>query len=166
VKREDPPLDPRMEEMENHLHRIEDRITALQDQLEEGEDSLGWDDLVQQLVGAISFALPFILAQETWEIAKGMGPWRLGVLLILTWVFGYLFLEKSDLQTMKEERILPFLPLRLVTVLLISYTVVLGMTLLFNIYGTWVKDPLSLIKGMALLSVFSVIGAIAVDMAG
>ena len=166
MKDKSPELSERMGEMEAHLHKIEDRLVALQDHLEEKEDSLGWDDLVQQLVGAISFSLPFLLAQETWDVARGMGVWRLGALLLLTWVFGYLFLEKSHLQSMKEEKIIRFVPLRLVTVLAISYSVVLGMTLLFNLYGTWIRDIPSLIKGVALLSVFSIIGAIAVDMAG
>jgi len=168
VKRKDQEqkLEHKMEEMEEHLSQLEDRLVAIQDHLEEREDILGWDDLVQQMVGAISFALPFLLTPDTWEVARGMGALRLGALLLLTWAFGYLFLEKSHLQSMKEERLVRIIPTRLATVLTISYSVVLGMTLLFNLYGTWVKDLPSLIKGVALLGVFSVIGAIAVDMAG
>ncbi|WP_232194551.1 hypothetical protein [Thermococcus sp. PK] len=81
-------IDPRVaerENMETELKKLNENMTKLSRQVDEIQeeldrknrpDKLGWDDVVQEIIGAITFSIPFLFTEEIWEIAKTIEIWR------------------------------------------------------------------------------------------
>jgi len=142
-----------VEELTRHVARLEEKTP----------DSLGWDDIAQEIVGAITFALPFIFTGEVWEIAKDISVERSLAIFLMTIGLAYLFLTKAQLGNLKREEIF-HVPKRLVTVALISYAVSAVLIYLFGIDYIAHFSRLQYLNATVIISTFAVVGAIAVDM--
>jgi len=55
-------------------------------------DKLGWDDIAQEIVGAVTFALPFLFTAELWDIAKDISIGRSIAVFLMTFFFSSLTL--------------------------------------------------------------------------
>ncbi|WP_394335097.1 DUF2391 family protein [Thermococcus siculi] len=155
----------RRTDMEAKLEEIYESIEALREESERNKapDKLGWDDIAQEIVGAITFALPFLFTGELWEIAKDISLGRSMAIFLMTLTVAYLFIAKSRIGNLKREELF-HIPKRLLTVAIISYLISAGLIYLYGI--NWIADFTSsqYLNATVLISTFAVIGAIAVDM--
>lgn len=159
------PTGERGKEMENKLDEIYASLEELHREIEEKKapDRLGWDDIAQEIIGAVTFALPFLFTGELWEIAKDISVERSLVILIMTLTIAYLFIAKSRIGNLKKEELF-HVPKRLLTVTLIAYLISAGLIYLYGINGIANFTTEQYLNATILISTFAVIGAITVDM--
>jgi len=143
-----------VEELTKHIENLEEQKKP---------DSLGWDDIAQEIIGAITFALPFIFTEELWDIAKDISVERSMVILLMTLGVAYLFIAKSRIGNLKKEELF-HVPKRLLTVTGIAYLTSALLIYLYGINGLADFTPGQYINATILVSTFAVIGAITVDM--
>jgi len=168
-------IDPRVaerEKMESELKKLNENVVKLSKQMgkiqeeldrKNKPDKLGWDDVVQEIIGAITFSLPFLFTEEIWDIAKTIDVWRTLAIFLMTLFMAYLFISKAKLSNIEKEE-WHRIPKRLLTVTAVSY---MATTLLIYIYGISNIANFSLgqyISATIIVSTFAVIGAIAVDL--
>ncbi|ASJ01716.1 hypothetical protein A3K92_05070 [Thermococcus gorgonarius] len=154
-----------LKEINENLDSIRRQLDELQKEreLEKTPDKLGWDDIAQELVGAITFALPFLFTGELWDVAKDISIERSFAIFLLTLGIAYIFITKSKIGNLKHENLF-HVPKRLITVSLISYTISAGLIYLYGINHVAHFSPLQYVNATVIVSTFAVIGAIAVDM--
>jgi len=143
-----------VEELTRHIENLEEQKKP---------DSLGWDDIAQEIVGAITFALPFIFTEELWDIAKDISIGRSMAILLMTLGVAYLFIAKSRIGNLKREELF-HVPKRLLTVTLIAYMTSAVLIYLYGINNLADFTAIQYINATILVSTFAVIGAITVDM--
>ncbi|WCN28220.1 DUF2391 family protein [Thermococcus kodakarensis] len=165
-------MSPKPEQEVIELEKLSQKIDGISRQLQaikEAEekknepDTLGWDDITQEIIGAVTFALPFLFTGELWDVAKAISLERAVVIFLLTLGIAYLFLVKSRLGNMKREELF-HLPKRLISVSVISYTISALLIYLYDINGVAHFTPVQYLNATVIVSAFAVIGAIAVDM--
>ncbi len=151
--------------MEEKLQEIYEGIEELRKEVggRKAPDALGWDDIAQEIVGAVTFALPFLFTAELWDIAKDISVERSIAVLFMTLGVAYLFIAKSRIGNLKREELF-HIPKRLLTVTGIAYLI---SAVLIYVYGINSLADFTLgqyINATILISTFAVIGAITVDM--
>ena len=151
--------------MEEKLEEIYKSLRELKEESkrDNAPDTLGWDDIAQEIVGAITFALPFLFTGELWEIAKDISLERSLAVLGMTLALAYLFISKSRIGNLKREELF-HVPKRLLTVATISYLISAGLIYLYGI--NWIAEfnRTQYLNATILISTFAVVGSIAVDM--
>jgi len=154
-----------MRTMVETLREIRSELKELKGSLEEREkpDTLGWDDIVQEVVGAVTFALPFLFTGELWDVAKDISVERSLAIFLLTLGIAYLLIAKSRIGNLKHEELF-HVPKRLLTVAVIAYAISAGLIYLYRINSVADFTPVQYLNETVLVSTFAVIGAIAVDM--
>ena len=147
------------------LQQTVDALTKEVKKLQEGKrpDELGWDDIAQEVVGAITFALPFLFTGEVWDVAKDISIKRSLAIFVMTMGLAYLFLTKARIGNLKREEVF-HVPKRLITVAFISYAVSAFLIYIFGINYIAHFSKLQYFNATVIISTFAVIGAIAVDM--
>jgi len=147
------------------LDEIYQGIEDLKREVEDSKkpDSLGWDDIAQEIVGAVTFALPFLFTGEVWEIAKDISIERSVLIFSFTMLLAYLFLTRSMLGNLKREEVF-HIPKRLITVAVISYAISAFMIYVYGINAIADFTVEQYLNATVIISTFAVIGAIAVDM--
>ncbi len=150
-------------EIEGKIDEVFNSLKKLRVELEEQPDKLGWDDITQEIIGAVTFAFPFLFTGELWDIAREISFERSVTIFIITVVVAYLFIAKSRIGNLKKETLF-YIPKRLLTVLFIAYLISAGMIYLYGINLVAHFTTTQFINATILISTFAVIGAIAVDM--
>ncbi|WP_049937858.1 DUF2391 family protein [Haloplanus natans] len=138
-------------------------------------------DTAQQVVGGFLLAGPFVVTEEVWTLAANMS-W-LQTLLTVGIVFGigYGALYKADDRNPEAETEVGGVPLRFVSLVLVSYCSVLTLAIAFGAPGTFIAEsggdrvvgvggvsvPLETVavtvKAVSVGAVFSVVGAATAD---
>ena len=127
-------------------------------------DEFAWDDLAQQIVGAIILSTPLAVTQEVWILSQQLDLIRLFAIIALTLVFDILLIYHTKYQLVKEQKILSFIPLRLVSLLLVSYTTAALMLLIFGVIGYEITEPFGILKLVIFVGLFANIGAGTADL--
>jgi len=127
-------------------------------------DEFAWDDLAQQIVGAIILSTPLAVTQEVWILSQQLDLIRIFAILALTLVFDILLIYHTKYQLVKEQKILSFIPLRLVSLLLVSYTTAALMLLIFGVIGYEITEPFGILKLVIFVGLFANIGAGTADL--
>ncbi len=123
-------------------------------------------DIIQQIIGAVLFASPFIVTEELWNLAFLLTLPRIILLMGFTVMNAILIVYFSEYQKLKKELETPgFLqiPRRLISLLIISYGVTTVLLWMFGILGLKITNPLWGIKLIVLASFFASIGAATAD---
>ena len=154
-----------MRTMAETLREIRSELEELKNSLDEREkpDTLGWDDIAQEVVGAVTFALPFLFTGELWDVAKDISVERSVLIFLLTLGIAYLFIAKSRIGNLKREELF-HVPKRLLTVAVIAYAISAGLIYIYGINSVADFTPIQYLNETVLVSTFAVIGAITVDM--
>ncbi|MCD6523834.1 MAG: DUF2391 family protein [Thermococcus sp.] len=155
----------RQARMERRLDELYYSIEELkrENEARKAPDKLGWDDIAQEIVGAVTFALPFLFTAELWDIAKDISVERSFVILLMTLGLAYLLIVKSQIGNLKREELF-HIPKRLLTVTGISYLTSAALIYLYGINSLADFSAIQYLNATVLVSTFAVIGAIAVDM--
>ena len=72
-------------------------------------DEFAWDDLAQQIVGAIILSTPLAVTQEVWVLSQQLDIARLIAIVLITLVFDILLIYHTKYQLVKEQKILSFI---------------------------------------------------------
>jgi uncharacterized membrane protein len=136
-------------------------------------------DTAQQVVGGFLLAGPFVVTEEVWTLAANMS-W-LQTLLTVGIVFGigYGALYKADDRDPESETEVGGVPLRFVSLVLVSYGSVLVLAVAFGAPGTFIPEAGSdrivggvavsldtvavTVRAVSVGAVFSVVGAATAD---
>jgi uncharacterized membrane protein len=124
----------------------------------------GLDDLTQQIVGGFILSAPFVVTEEVWSLAASMNSfqWAITVLLVLAIGYGTLYRADDDRDAEREESIAG-LPLRFVSLVLISYLSVTSLAFLFAAPETFGATRATTAKAISIGAIFSVVGAATAD---
>ncbi len=158
---------------EDRLKNMEESIKDLQEDLREirekievesKPDRFGFDDFVQECIGALIIAFPISMTEEIWEISSKISLGR--VLLIMLGALGvvYFFIKHSKLQRWESQDVAGFLPLRLITSSLIAFVVSSITLYVLGVYPNFLDNWEWFLKASVLVTVFSLVGSLGVDM--
>lgn len=169
--------------------REEDEIEELIDDLEELEESadsheerwvlrrtvdqfnrltdrriFGVDDVAQQIVGGFILSAPFVVTEEVWHLAAAMSwiQWVITVFMVFTIGYGTLYRATEDRDADREESI-GGLPLRFVSLIIISYLSVSILAFVFSAPATFGAGGMTTVKAISIGAIFSVVGAATAD---
>ncbi len=124
----------------------------------------GLDDLVQQIVGGIVLSAPFVVTEEVWSLAASMNwiQWIITVVMVVIIGYGALYRADDERDARWEESIAG-LPLRFISLLLVSYLSVAMLAVLFDAPTTFGATPPTTAKAISIGAIFSVVGAATAD---
>jgi uncharacterized membrane protein len=137
-------------------------------------------DIAQQVVGGFLLAGPFVVTEEVWTLAANMSWLQALVTVGIVFGIGYGALYKADDRDPESETEVGGVPLRFVSLVLVSYCSVLVLALAFGAPETFVGVnggrtigvgrvvvPLRTVevtlKAVSVGAVFSVVGAATAD---
>ncbi len=154
------------ESLEERIEKIEKDISSMRDTLEARNKSqrLTVADLIQEFIGAVIVAFPVALTEEVWDISGKLSIGHVALVFGGAVLVVYIFIKHSRLQNWEHQEVGGVIPLRLLSSVFISFFTSLGILLLLGIYPLILKDAVWLIKTSLILSVFSLIGSLGVDM--
>jgi uncharacterized membrane protein len=138
-------------------------------------------DTAQQIVGGFLLAGPFVVTEEVWTLAADMTWLQMLLTVCIVFGIGYGALYKADDRDPDSETEVGGVPLRFVSLVLVSYCSVLVLALAFGAPGTFLADTGGgrtvgvggvrvavqtvevTIKAVSVGAVFSVVGAATAD---
>lgn len=124
----------------------------------------GVDDLAQQLVGGFILSAPFVVTEEVWGLAYAMNwiQWIITVFMVFT--IGYVTLYRAaDERNADREESIWGLPLRFISLILISYLSVAVLAFLFEAPTVFEASLATTVKAISIGAIFSVVGAATAD---
>ncbi len=124
----------------------------------------GVDDLTQQIVGGFILSAPFVVTEEVWSLATAMNAiqWAITVFMVVVIGYGTLYRADDDRDADSEESI-GGLPLRFVSLMVISYLSVAILAFVFDAPETFGATPRTTVKAISIGAIFSVVGAATAD---
>ncbi len=85
-------------------------------------------------------------------------------IVLITILFDILLIYHTKYQLVKEQKILSFIPLRLFSLLLVSYASAALMLWIFGVIGYEITNPFGILKLVIFVGVFANIGAGTADL--
>jgi len=128
-------------------------------------------DSAQQIVGGFLLAGPFVVTEEVWTLAASMNLFQAVGTLIVVFGIGYGALYTADTtRDVEDEQEVAGIPLRFISLMIVSFGAVTVLALLLDAPDTFVRDAESTrevaqttFKAISVGSVFSVVGAATAD---
>lgn len=121
-------------------------------------------DLAQQMVGGFLLAGPFVVTEEVWKLAEEMTNIHLMVAIVVVLFIGYGALYGADEdREVDEEKEAVGIPLRLISLISISYISVAVLMTIFNAPATFGASNFTVLKVLGISAIFSEIGAATAD---
>lgn len=128
-------------------------------------------DSAQQVVGGFLLAGPFVVTEEVWILATNMSLLHAVATVFLVFGIGYATLYQADTtRDVAAEQQIAGVPLRFVSLMLVSFGSVTILALLFDAPDTFLADAgtngevvLITVKAINVGSIFSVVGAATAD---
>jgi uncharacterized membrane protein len=129
-----------------------------------GGRMFGLDDIAQQTVGGFVLSAPFVVTGEVWDLAAEMNwiQWGITVLMVVSIGYGALYRVAQQHDADSEESIAG-LPLRFVSLVLVSYLSVTILTFVFAAPTTFGATPGTTLKAVSISAIFAVVGAATAD---
>ncbi len=121
-------------------------------------------DLAQQIIGGYLIAGPFIVTEEVWVLAKNMTIFHSLVtfVMVVTIGFGALY-EANKNRDFEKENEIGGVPIRLISLISVSYLSVGSLILIFNAVETFDATAFTAFKTMNIGAIFSLVGGAAID---
>ncbi|ELZ23081.1 hypothetical protein C477_03170 [Haloterrigena salina JCM 13891] len=128
-------------------------------------------DSAQQIVGGFLLAGPFVVTEEVWTLAGSMSAIQAVLTICVVSAIGYGALYTADTTRDPDaEQEVAGVPVRFISLLLVSFGSVLILALLFNAPATLIQEPgttgdvaWTTLKAVSIGSVFSIVGAATAD---
>jgi len=127
-------------------------------------DKFSFDDIAQQIVGAIIISSPLAVTEEVWMLSGNLDFFRIILLLGITLLFDILLIYFTKYQHVEKESMLKFIPTRLFSLLVVSYIAAAFILYLFGVIGGQITTQLGIVKLIIFVGLFANIGAGAADM--
>lgn len=124
----------------------------------------GVDDVVQQIIGGIILSAPFVVTEEVWNLAASMNwiQWAVTVFMVIVIGYGALY-EADDDRDFERERSIGGVPVRLLSLILVSYLSVTLLAFVFDAPETFEATRTTTLKAISIGAIFSVVGAATAD---
>ena len=97
-------------------------------------------DTAQQVVGGFLLAGPFVVTEEVWVLARSMSAVQGLLTFVIVLAIGYGTLYKADTRDPDREVDIAGVPVRFVSLILVSYFSVFILALAFDAPGTFLAD--------------------------
>jgi len=123
----------------------------------------GWDDVAQQVVGAVLLSAPFVVTEEVWSLAESMNVLQTGITVFMMFAVGYGTLYQAEDHEAGAEPAVLGVPLRFLTLIVISYSSVAVVAFVFDAPEAFEASLPTTVKAVCIGAVFSVIGAASAD---
>ena len=123
-----------------------------------------FNDVAQQIVGAIILSSPLAVTEEVWRLAMELDLARVIVIIGITLLFDVLLIYFTAYQREKEVKIINFVPARLVSTILISYLTAATMLYVFGVIGNEVTDIFWSMRLIVFVGLFANVGAGTADL--
>jgi uncharacterized membrane protein len=128
-------------------------------------------DSAQQIVGGFLLAGPFVVTEEVWTLASSMNDLQALGTVIVVFGIGYGALYTADTtRDPDDEQEVAGVPLRFISLMLVSFGSVTVLALLLDAPDTFIQDAetgravaKTTFKAISVGSVFSVVGAATAD---
>ncbi|WP_459194575.1 DUF2391 family protein [Halosimplex sp. J119] len=129
-------------------------------------------DTAQQVVGGFLLAGPFVVTEEVWTLADNMSWWHAAITVAIVFAIGYGALyEADDDRDPDREAEVAGVPLRFVSLMLVSFGSVAILALTLTAPSTFLTDPgLTTAeragitaRAVSVGAIFSVVGAATAD---
>ena len=127
-------------------------------------------DSAQQMVGGFLLAGPFVVTEEVWSLAANMTPYHALVTVAIVFSVGYAALYKADENRDPDvEAEVGGIPVRFISLMLVSYGSVVILALVFAAPTTFLGDAPTVsmvttsMKAVSVGAIFSVVGAATAD---
>ena len=152
------------------LRKAIEGISSAQKKIGEGiskritPEKFEWDDVAQQIVGAIILSTPFAVTEEVWRLAEQLDPTRVSLIIGITLVFDVLLIYYTKYQTIKPMHIFGFFPARIFSMIIISYITAASILYIFGVIGNEVTSIDWILRLIVLVGLFANIGAGTADL--
>jgi len=131
-------------------------------------------DTAQQIVGGFLLAGPFVVTEEVWLLADSMTVWHSLATVAVVAAIGYGALyEADDGRDVDTEQVFGGVPVRFLSLMLVSYGSVLVLAVVLTAPSTFAaaagvpEEPIPLarltMKAVGIGALFSVVGAATAD---
>jgi uncharacterized membrane protein len=127
-------------------------------------DKFAWDDLAQQIVGAMILSAPLAVTEEVWQLSHNLDLFRLVVMLFITLLFNVLLIYYTKYQIVGKEKIIGIIPTRLFSQILVSYTTAAIMLYILGVIGGQVTELFDIARLVIFVGLFANIGAGTADL--
>jgi len=159
-----------LEKLHRNIKELTREVKDLEKELKmlnqsSGPQKLSFEDIVQELAGATVVALTISLSEEIWDIAKKLSLVHILFVYLFVLLVANIFVRYGNQKQWVKQTLLGFIQLRLLTSAFLSLVVSLFVVVLLGIYPNMVGDLNDLFKVVILVSSFSLIGSLGLDMA-
>jgi uncharacterized membrane protein len=129
-----------------------------------GGRMFGLDDMAQQIVGGFVLSAPFVVTGEVWDLAAGMNwiQWAITVVMVVSIGYGALYRAAQQHDAGREESFAG-LPVRFISLVLVSYLSVTILTFVFAAPATFGASHATTLKAVSIGAIFAVVGAATAD---
>jgi uncharacterized membrane protein len=158
-------IDKEIQQLEKHLLFIEEELKKIDKQTHKEPSKLSLEDLIQELTGAVVVALTVSLSDEIWSLAEKLSLIHTLIIYIFVLFVANLFVAYGNKKGWVRQQLLGFIQLRLLTSAVISFLVAAFIVTLLGIYPNFVGNFNDYLKLVLLVSSFSLIGSLGLDMA-
>lgn len=124
----------------------------------------GVDDFFQQVTGSTILTAPFLFTEEVWKVAAAASDVQAlaSVLVTLFLGHGILYVSKRERDLDSERKVLG-VTLRYISLMLVSFGTVAFLLTITAAENVFADSIYHMMKVVALISIFSVIGAATAD---
>lgn len=124
----------------------------------------GPDDFFQQVIGSALLSAPFLFTEEIWILAFNISGTQAFLSAVLTLILGHgiLYIAKQD-RDFEQERKVGGFTLRYISLMTVTFGTILLLMALTSTPQTFGYQFSTAVKVMAMISIFSVIGAASAD---
>jgi len=127
-------------------------------------DRFEWDDFAQQVVGALILSTPFAVTEEVWRLSSNLTLTRIFLIVLLTIAFDIVLLYYTKFRKMESKISFLGVPLRIISLLAVSYVASTVILTLFGVIGGEVVTVFGCLKLIVLVGLFANIGASTADL--
>ena len=127
-------------------------------------------DLAQQFVGGFLLSGAFVVTEEVWILARNLPPANSVIVVGVVAIIGYAALYRADTtRDVDREHDIAGVPVRFLSLMLVSFGSVTVLTLAFNAPNTFLSEISGIQKvvvtaqAIAIGAIFSVVGAATAD---
>ena len=163
-----------VEEIKEHIEEIKEDIGTLKKTMLKGKqifskvatkvlpDKFASKDIAQQIVGATILSAPFTVTEEVWNLARNLDSIHIMSLIFITILFDILLFNYTKYQNLENKKLM--LPLRIISLLVVTYVTSAIVLSVFGIIGGQIQDPFWAMKLIVMVGLFANIGASTADL--
>lgn len=124
----------------------------------------GIDDIFQQVTGSAILTAPFLFTEEVWKVAAAASKWQTLLSVLFTLFLGHsvLYVSKRERDWDLERKVLG-VTVRYISLMLVSFGTVAVLLTVTAAEKVFADSIFHMFKVVAMISIFSVIGAATAD---